>query len=65
MESNGWRSPDPSTARIGVLGGDFPWCLLEVQQIFGASSRSVLRRQNIYTTFAVLLARRRRDSSAG
>ena len=65
MESKGWRSPIPSTARIGVLGGHLPWCLPEGQQIFEASSRSVLRRQNIYTTFAVLLARRRRDSSAG
>ena len=26
MENKGWRSPSPSTARIGVLGGDFPWC---------------------------------------
>ena len=65
MECKGWRSPAPSTARIGVLGGHFPWCLPGIQQIFEASSRSVLRRQNIYTTFAVLLARRRRDSSAG
>ena len=65
MESKGWQSPDPSTARIGVLGRDFPWCPPGIQQIFEASSRSVLRRQNIYTTFAVLLARRRRDSSAG
>ena len=65
MVSKGWRSPDPSTARIGVLGGDVPWCPPEVQWIFEASSRSVLRRQNIYTTFAVLLTRRRRDSSAG